>query len=124
VSLTAGRQTRQLSATGQVLLNVGIVEQVGELVTGFNACDRVVIPTGHSDWRRPRAQRGEAKYYQTNNPYYTGDPTVGGAFSEYDRTRDVDMNLSHIPDGVTDVQAVLVPDMVATAFTGVERMEI
>jgi threonine dehydrogenase-like Zn-dependent dehydrogenase len=29
-----------------------------------------------------------------------------------------------IPDGVTDEQALMVPDMVATGFTGVERMEI
>jgi threonine dehydrogenase-like Zn-dependent dehydrogenase len=102
---------------------VGVVEQVGELVTGFQPGDRVVIPTGYSDWRNPRAQRGEAKYYQTNSPYYSPDPSIAGTFSERVRTLDADLNLAHIPDAVTDIQAVLVGDMVATGFTGVERME-
>lgn len=103
---------------------VGVVEQVGDLVTGFAPGDRVVIPTGYSDWRHPRAQRGEAKYYQTYSPYYSADKSIAGTFSDLVRTRDADMNLAHIPDNVTDTQAVMVGDMVGTGFTGVERMEI
>ncbi|MBF4632595.1 zinc-binding dehydrogenase [Clavibacter michiganensis subsp. phaseoli] len=103
---------------------VGVVEKIGDLVTDFAPGDRVIIPAAGSDWRNPHAQRGEAKYYQTHNPYFSSDKTVGGAFSELVRAIDADMSLAHIPDSVSDVQAVMVPDMVATGFTGVERLQI
>jgi threonine dehydrogenase-like Zn-dependent dehydrogenase len=103
---------------------VGIVEEVGARVKDFKPGDRVIIPSAGSDWRHPRAQRGEAKYHQNNNPYLSDDPDTAGSFSELARAIDADQTLSHIPEGVTDEQAVMVPDMVATGFTGAERMEI
>jgi threonine dehydrogenase-like Zn-dependent dehydrogenase len=103
---------------------VGVVEEVGELVKDFKPGERVIIPSAGSDWRHPRAQRGEAKYHQNNNPYLSDDPNTAGSFSELVRAWDADMTLSHIPDGVTDAQAVMVPDMVATGLTGAERMQI
>jgi len=103
---------------------VGVVEKVGGNVKAFKPGDRVVLPCGNSDWRHPRAQRGEAKYYQTNSPYYSDDPSIGGVFSEYVRTLDADLNLARIPDTVSDLQAVMLPDMAATGFTGVERLGI
>jgi threonine dehydrogenase-like Zn-dependent dehydrogenase len=103
---------------------VGVVDTIGELVKDFKVGDRVVLPAILADWRNPRAQRGEAKHYQTNSPYMSPDPTVGGSFSELVKAVDADMVLAHIPDAVTDVQAVMVDDMVATGFTGVENMEI
>jgi threonine dehydrogenase-like Zn-dependent dehydrogenase len=103
---------------------VGVVEKVGEAVRDFRPGDRVVLPCGYSDWRHPRAQRGEGKYYQTNSPYFTDDPSHGGVFSELVRAFDADENLAHIPDAVADLEAVMLPDMAATGFTGVERMEI
>jgi threonine dehydrogenase-like Zn-dependent dehydrogenase len=50
-------------------------------VKDFKVGDRVVLPAILADWRNPRAQRGEAKHYQTNSPYMSPDPTVGGSFS-------------------------------------------
>ena len=38
------------------------------------------------------------------------------------RAIDADMRLAHIPPNVTDIQALMIPDMVATGFTGVERL--
>lgn len=71
----------------------------------------------------PKAQRGEAKFHQTNSPYFsfTG---LNGHFAEYSKCIDADMNLAIIPDSITDIEAVMVPDMVGTAFTGVEQMHI
>lgn len=103
---------------------VGIVESVGALVKDFAPGDRVIIPAGGTDWRHPNAQRGEGKYVQTNNAYFSEDPTVAGVFADLVRAIDVDMTMTPIPDGITDLQALMVPDMVATAFTAVQRMEI
>lgn len=103
---------------------VGVVEDVGSNVRGFKPGDRVIIPAGGTDWRTTHAQRGEAKYYQNNNPYFANDSSVAGVFAERVRAIDADMTMTAIPDEVTDAQAVMVPDMVATAFTGVERMGI
>ena len=60
----------------------GTVEQVGDLVTDFQPGDRVLLPSIIPDYRHPSAQRGEAKYHQTNSPYMSNDPAVGGWFSE------------------------------------------
>ncbi|WP_435110969.1 zinc-binding dehydrogenase [Nocardiopsis synnemataformans] len=102
---------------------VGVVEEVGENVTDFRPGDRVIIPAGGTDWRTPQAQRGEAKYYQNNNPYFSDDPSKGGVFAERVRAIDADMTMTPIPDSISDEQALMVPDMVATGLTGVERME-
>lgn len=103
---------------------VGIVERVGSLVKDFASGDRVIIPAGGTDWRHPNAQRGEAKYYQTNNAYFSDDPTVAGVFAELVRAIDADMTMTPIPEDVTDQQALMVPDMIATGLTGVERLNI
>lgn len=114
------------NALGKVIGHeaVGVVEAVGELVTDFTPGDRVVLPAGLADWRHPRAQRGEAKFHQSKSPYFSDDPTNGGWFSEFVKCFEADSNLAHIPDSVTDVQAVSVDDMAATGFTGIEKLEI
>lgn len=114
------------NALGKVIGHeaVGVVETVGDLVTDFAPGDRVVLPAGLADWRHPRAQRGEGKFHQSKSPYFSDNPANGGWFSELVKCFDADSNLAHIPDGVTDVQAVSVDDMAATGFTGVEHMEI
>jgi threonine dehydrogenase-like Zn-dependent dehydrogenase len=114
------------NALGKVIGHeaVGVVDTVGDLVTDFTPGDRVVLPAGLADWRHPRAQRGEGKFHQSKSPYFSDDPTNGGWFSELVKCFDADSNLAHIPDGVSDVQAVSVDDMAATGFTGVEQMHI
>jgi threonine dehydrogenase-like Zn-dependent dehydrogenase len=71
------------NALGKVIGHeaVGVVDTAGELVKDFKVGDRVVLPAILADWRNPRAQRGEAKHYQTNSPHMSPDPTVGGSFS-------------------------------------------
>ena len=82
------------------------------------------MPSVGTDWHTPFAQRGEGKCYQHNNPYFSDDPMVNCNFSEYVRAMDADMRLAHIPPNVTDIQALMIPDMVATGFTGIERMAV
>jgi isopropanol dehydrogenase (NADP+) len=113
-------------AVGKVIGHeaVGVVEEIGSTVRDFAVGDRVVIPCGFSDWNHPKAQRGEAKYHQPNNPYFSPNPDNAGVFSERVKVFAADQNLAHIPNGVSDLQAVMVPDMMATGFTGVGPMHI
>lgn len=114
------------NALGKVIGHeaVGVVDTVGDQVTDFAPGDRVVLPAGLADWRSPYAQRGEAKFHQSKSPYFSDDPTNGGWFSEYVKCFDADSNLAHIPDTVSDVQAVCVDDMAATGFTGIEKLNL
>lgn len=114
------------TAIGRVIGHeaVGIIEQVGNLVKDFKPGDRVIIPTGTADWLNPRAQRGEARYHQANNFYVSDKPGLGGSFSELVRVFNADLTMARIPASVTDIQAVMVGDMVGTGFAGVERMQI
>ena len=49
-------------------------------------------------------------------------PDRGGSFIEEYYIRDADMNLTLIPEGVSLEQAVMVPDMMCTAFEGVHQL--
>lgn len=100
---------------------VGIVDKVGSRVKDFKAGDRVVIPAMWSNFRDPAAQRGEAKFHQPNSPYFNKNGG-NGLFAEYNRVYDADMTLAKIPDNVTDIQAVMVPDMMNTAFSGISKL--
>lgn len=113
-------------AKGKILGHegVGVVEKVGADVKDFKPGDRVLLPSAGADFQQPRAQRGEAKFFQTNNAVFTDDPNVQGLFAEHVRVIDADRRLSHIPDNVTDIQAVMVSDMMATGFTGVKYLDI
>lgn len=102
---------------------VGVVERVGDEVRDFKPGDRVVIPVAWSDFRHPAAQRGEAKFHQTNSPYFS-ETGLNGHFAEFSKCVDADMNLARIPESVSDAEAVMLPDMVGTAWAGVRKMNI
>lgn len=98
----------------------GVVEEVGEDVKDFKPGDRVVVCTKMPNWRSLEAQDG---YYRGNaDNYFWGDPGPdrGGSFVEHYYMRDADMNLAHIPDGVSMEQAVVITDMMGTSYGGVE----
>ncbi len=74
-------------------------------------------------WRSLEAQDGWGKQRQDNLYAGVDDPQRGGSFVEEYYIRDADMNLAHIPEGVTLEQAVMVPDMMCTAFEGVRQLD-
>ena len=74
-------------------------------------------------WRSLEAQDGWGKQRQDNLYAGVDDPQLGGSFVEEYYIRDADMNLAHIPEGVTLEQAVMVPDMMCTAFEGVRQLD-
>jgi threonine dehydrogenase-like Zn-dependent dehydrogenase len=104
---------------------VGVVQEVGSAVTYFKPGDRVCIPSITPSWRTRQVIQGVAQFDETTGGMaFDWGLTRDGTFSEYVVVRDVDMNCGKIPDGVTDIQASVVSDMVATAWNGVDQADI
>lgn len=102
---------------------VGIVEEVGEQVRDFKPGDIVACSSIQPDFRTIEAQEGMAKLNDRCH-YYSDDPDKQGCFAEHFHVFDADMNLAHIPEGVTEEQAICLVDMGATGFTAVDRADI
>jgi len=102
---------------------LGIIESVGVDVKDFKAGDRVVIPGMIINWHTEMVQAGLSQY-DPSNSYPQRLEDVGGTFAEFFKVQDADMNLAKIPENVTDTQAIMVPDMMATAFTAAEQANI
>ena len=102
----------------------GEIVEVGTEVRDFRVGDWVIVCSVMPVWRSLEAQDGHARQHQDN--LYAGRdvPDRGGSFAELYDVRDAGMNLAHIPVGVTLEQAVMVPDMMCTAFAGVEALEM
>lgn len=100
----------------------GEVIAVGEDVKEIKPGDRVIVDAVLPVWRSIGAQEG----HPDNDNVYGGIdyPDRGGSFVETYYLRDADMNLTKIPEGVTLEQAVMVPDMMSTAFTGVKNLDV
>lgn len=102
----------------------GTIIEVGDDVKDFQAGDRVVVCTKMPHWRSMAAQQG---YYRADvdNMFWGVDyPDRGGSFVEKYWVRDADMNLAKIPDSVTWEQAVMIPDMMGTGFSGSEELDL
>jgi threonine dehydrogenase-like Zn-dependent dehydrogenase len=103
---------------------VGVVESVGETVEEFEPGDRVAVGAITPDWGSDAAQDGY--------PSQSGEALGGwkyanhkdGTFAELVHVNEADANLAHIPDAVTDEEAVYVTDMMSTGFMGAEHAEI
>ncbi len=102
----------------------GEIVAVGSEVRDFKPGDRVIVCAIMPHWRSLEAQDGHAAQVQDNMYAGIDYPDRGGSFVEEYYIRDADMNLALIPDNVSLEQAVMVPDMMCTAFTGVEALDL
>ena len=100
----------------------GEIVKVGTEVKDFKVGDRVIVCSVMPVWRSLEAQDGLAKQHQDNMYAGVDFPDRGGSFIEEYYIRDADMNLTLIPEGVSLEQAVMVPDMMCTAFEGVHQL--
>ncbi|WEV43836.1 alcohol dehydrogenase catalytic domain-containing protein [Lactobacillus sp. ESL0684] len=101
---------------------IGIVDKVGSQVHDFKSGDRVVVHDFSPNYGDLTSQAGMANY--SPNSSRTTNPNLDGLFTEKVLFERADSGLAHIPDNVTDTQALMVADMVPTALTGIDFLDI
>jgi len=101
---------------------VGTIAALGDAVTGYTVGQRVIAGAitpcgqcetcldGHSSQCGGKAMGG----WKLGN-------TIDGCQAEYVRIPDAMANLALVPDGLTDEQVLMCPDIMSTGFSGAER---
>jgi threonine dehydrogenase-like Zn-dependent dehydrogenase len=110
---------------------VGIIEKLGSAVTGYREGQRVIAgaicPSGHShaslDGDHAQDGAGTPHGWKPIGGWKFGN-TIDGCQAEYVRVPDAMVNLAPVPDGLTDEQVLMCPDIMSTGFAGAERGNI
>lgn len=104
---------------------VGVIEELGPGVTGFEIGDRVLVgaitPCGQcrACLSGQLSQCGHGEGYEAIGGWRFGN-TINGAQAEYLLVPNAQANLAKIPDELTDEQVVLLADIASTGFSGAE----
>lgn len=110
---------------------VGIIEKLGSAVEGFVEGQRVIAgaitPTGtsYASMCGFRSQCGgqTGHGWKAMGGWRFGN-TIDGAQAEYLKVPDAMANLAPVPDGLTDEQVLMCPDILSTGFSGAESGKI
>jgi alcohol dehydrogenase len=109
---------------------VGVIEELGPGLTGYARGDRVIVgaitPCGQcgaclSDHSSQCGHGGTA--YEAIGGWRFGN-TVDGCQAEYVLVPNAQANLAKIPDGLTDEEVLLCPDIMSTGFAAAERGQV
>ncbi|HHN2555477.1 TPA: NAD(P)-dependent alcohol dehydrogenase [Pseudomonas aeruginosa] len=116
---------------------VGVIEKLGSAVRGYREGQRVIAGAICPNFNSYAAQDGFASQ---DGSYLDGDrcachgykATAGWRFgnlidgtqAEYVLVPDAQANLAPIPDGLTDEQVLMCPDIMSTGFKGAENANI
>lgn len=110
---------------------VGVIEKLGSAVAGYHEGQRVIAgaitPTGtsHASLCGFHSQCGgqNGHGWKAMGGWRFGN-TIDGAQAEYLRVPDAMANLAPVPDGLTDEQVLMCPDIMSTGFGGAESGRI
>src|SRR5262245_26379773 len=106
---------------------VGVIEKLGSAVTGYREGQRVIAgaitPSGysHASLCGYHAQdgAGTAHGWKALGGWKFGN-TVDGCQAEYALVPDAMATLSPVPDGLSDEEVLMCPDIMSTGFAGAE----
>lgn len=102
---------------------IGIVDEVGSEVKDFKPGDKVIVPTMTPTWTSESVQRGFQE--QTAGAYAAKFGCIkDGVFAEYFHVDQADSNLAHLPENMSLINALMIPNMLATGFMAAENAEI
>jgi len=110
---------------------VGVIEKLGSAVRGYQEGQRVIAgaitPSGWSnaslDGCHSQCGAGTAHGWKPLGGWRFGN-TIDGAQADYLLVPDAMANLAPIPDGLTDEQVLMCPDILSTGFGGAESGRI
>jgi alcohol dehydrogenase len=110
---------------------VGVIEKLGRNVEGYAEGQRVVAgaicPSFTSyacqDGRPAQDGGNHGHGYKPMGGWRFGN-TIDGAQAQYVRVPDAQANLAPVPDGLTDEQVLMCPDIMSTGFAGAEAADI
>ena len=110
---------------------VGVVEKLGANVQGYVEGQRVIAgaicPSGYSnaclDGLYAQDGQSGAHGLKPMGGWRFGN-TIDGAQAEYLLVPDAMANLAPVPDGLTDEQVLMCPDIMSTGFAGAESANI
>ncbi|MFY0540907.1 NAD(P)-dependent alcohol dehydrogenase [Nannocystis pusilla] len=106
---------------------VGVIEKLGSAVEGYREGQRVIAgaitPSGHSyaslDGCHAQCGSGTRHGFKPLGGWRFGN-TIDGCQAEYVRVPDAMANLAPVPDGLSDEQVLMCPDIMSTGFAGAE----
>ncbi|WP_042699334.1 NAD(P)-dependent alcohol dehydrogenase [Azospirillum sp. B506] len=110
---------------------VGIIEKLGSAVTGYREGQRVIAgaitPSGHSNaclcGCHSQDGAGTAHGWKPLGGWRFGN-SIDGSQADYLLVPDAMVNLAAVPDGLTDEEVLMCPDIMSTGFAGAERGNI
>jgi threonine dehydrogenase-like Zn-dependent dehydrogenase len=110
---------------------VGVIEKLGSAVRGYQEGQRVIAgaitPSGWSnaclDGCGAQCGAGTAHGWKPMGGWRFGN-TIDGAQADYLLVPDAMANLAPIPDGLSDEQVLMCPDILSTGFGGAETGKI
>ena len=110
---------------------VGVIEKLGSAVQGYTEGQRVIAgaicPSGHSHASlcgfHSQDGAGTQHGWKPLGGWRFGN-TIDGCQAEYVLVPDAMVNLAPVPDGLSDEEVLMCPDIMSTGFAGAERAGI
>jgi len=113
---------------GDIILGheaIGVVDEVGPLVTSFKPGDLVAVPCVTPDWLSAGVQHARQISHDTGEQAsYKFASSKDGVMAQFFHVNQADANLARIPDDVSPEAALMAVDMMPTALRGVEVAEV